>query len=53
MPWTYETLVDWVAKHPAPKDEEVDEDDWHIHKTQNYLEQLQQSQTKKDKLLNI
>jgi len=27
MPWTYETLVDWVAKHPAPKDEEVDEDD--------------------------
>jgi len=26
MPWTYETLVEWVQKHPAPK-EEVDEDD--------------------------
>ena len=27
MPWTYETLVEWVQKHPEPK-EEVDEDDW-------------------------
>lgn len=25
MNWTYETLVDWVAKHPAPKDEEMEE----------------------------
>jgi hypothetical protein len=23
MNWTYETLVDWVQKHPAPKDEEL------------------------------
>lgn len=23
MNWTYETLVDWVAKHPAPKDEDL------------------------------
>jgi hypothetical protein len=26
MNWTYETLVDWVQKHPAPKDEEDDEE---------------------------
>lgn len=23
MNWTYETLKDWVAKHPAPKDDEL------------------------------
>jgi len=26
MPWTYETLVEWVQKHPTPKEEcEFDE----------------------------
>lgn len=27
MPWTYETLVDWVQKHPAPKEEDLTFDD--------------------------
>jgi len=26
MNWSYETLVEWVQKHPSPKNE-VDEDD--------------------------
>jgi len=25
MPWTYETLVEWVQKHPLPKED--DEED--------------------------
>ena len=47
---SYEEFRDWLKANPQPK--EVDEDDWYIPKTKNYLEQLQQRQTKKDKLLN-